>query len=254
MSIALQLYTVRNQLAADFPGTLRRVHEVGYRAVETYPFNIANREAGELLAAADLEVISMHCDLPLDDALPGVLDAASAFGCKKVIWHGWPRSSEHDSVEGLQRLAARYNQAHRIARDHGLELGLHNHWWEFERIGGVYPYKLFNELLHPDIFLEIDTYWVQTAGLNPAQIISELSPRVKLLHLKDGPAVHGPPMTALGQGVLHFPTILGALRSPVDLVVELDECATDIFETIKLSLNYIRSREMRSDAHRSSSD
>src|SRR5437868_9471221 len=105
MSLALQLYTVRHQLALDFQDTLRRIREIGYRAVETYQFHIPNRVAGELLADFYLEVLAMHCDLPLDEALPGILEAATAFRCKEIIWHGWPRSAEHDSLEGIRRLA-----------------------------------------------------------------------------------------------------------------------------------------------------
>jgi sugar phosphate isomerase/epimerase len=239
VSVALQLYTVRRELALDFPGTLRRIRQIGYRAVETYPFEISDAEAAEYLAASHLEVVAMHCDLPLHDALARVLEAARAFRCQNLIWHGWPRSPEHASLEGIQRLAALYNQASTIAREHGLQLGLHNHWWEFEPLNGVFPYKILHELLHPHIFQEIDTYWVKTAGLDPAQVIAELGPRVKLLHLKDGPAVQGRPMTPLGQGVLDFRSILIALPSPVDLVVELDECATDIFDAIEVSLRYL---------------
>jgi sugar phosphate isomerase/epimerase len=246
MPIALQLYTVRNQLARDPAATLRRVRDIGYRTVETYPFDpaapeISVKKVAELLNELELQVVAMHCELPIAGAsLTGVLEAAAAFNCKRAIWHGWPKREEFCSVEGVRALVARYNQAHALAREHGLELGLHNHWWEFELLQGVYPYQIFHELLHPEIFFEIDTYWAQTAGRNPASVVRELGPRVKLLHLKDGPAIHGAPMIALGGGVLDFPSILGALAKPVDLVVEFDECATDIFTAIDQSLGYLR--------------
>lgn len=244
MPIALQLYTVRQQLAEDFSGTLQRVRDIGYRAVETYPFppHVSSTMAGDFLKSLNLEVVAMHCELLLGSSLSQVRDAASALSCGKIIWHGWPRSPEHDSIEGIRRLAGCYNDAHAAARDHGLEFGLHNHWWEFQPVNGAYPYRVFHELLHPDVFLEIDTYWVQTAGLDPASVIAELGPRVRLLHLKDGPAVHGRPMTAFGQGVLDFPRILSATHHPVDLVIELDECASDIFQAVDLSLRYLQSK------------
>ena len=243
MAIALQLYTVRQQLAEDFAGTLQRVRDVGYRAVETYPFppHVSLAMAGDVLKSLGLEVVGMHWDLPLGAALAEVREAAKALSCGKVIWHGWPRSAEHDSIEGVRRLAARYSEAHAAAREHGLEFGLHNHWWEFEPINGVYPYRLFHELLHPDVFLEIDTYWVQTAGLAPASVIAELGSRAQMLHLKDGPAVHGRPMTAVGEGVLDFGRILNA-AGDADLVVELDECASDVFEAVGRSFRYVRDR------------
>ncbi len=36
LPIGLQLYTVREQLPKDLPGTLRKVAEIGYREVEVY--------------------------------------------------------------------------------------------------------------------------------------------------------------------------------------------------------------------------
>src|SRR5438132_12610676 len=121
MPIALQLYTVRQQLAEDFSGTLQRVRDIGYRAVETYPFpsHISSTSAGDFLKSLGLEVVAMHCDLPLGPALSQVRDAANALSCGRIIWHGWPRSPEHNSIQGVQRLAARYNEAHAAARDHG---------------------------------------------------------------------------------------------------------------------------------------
>jgi sugar phosphate isomerase/epimerase len=61
MPVALQLYTVRQQLAEDFAGTLRRVRESGYQAVETYPFpgNVSPQAAADVLKSLDLEVVSM---------------------------------------------------------------------------------------------------------------------------------------------------------------------------------------------------
>ncbi len=247
MRIALQLYTVRQQLAEDFAGTLRRVREIGYCAVETYPFpaHISPQSAAEILKSLDLQVVSMHTDLPLGDALSRIVTEARQLSCNKVIWHGWPRSSEHDSPDGVKRLAALYNESAADASKEGLQLGLHNHWWEFERLdGGIYPYRIFAEMLDPEMFFEIDTYWVQTAGLSPAAIVAELeadSARVQFLHLKDGPAIQGQPMTALGEGGMDFPAIFKALKHPTQFVVELDECATDVFAAIECSLRYLKS-------------
>ena len=72
-------------------------------------------------------------------------------------------------------------------------------------------------------------------------VLAELGPRIGSLHLKDGPAVHGEPMTALGRGVLDLPRILRALTRPVDCVIELDECATDPLEAARESLAYLES-------------
>ena len=65
-----------------------------------------------------------------------------------------------------------FNEAHAVAAAHGLTLGIHNHWWEFERIGERRAYEILFERLHPDIFLEVDTYWARVAGADPAAALA----------------------------------------------------------------------------------
>lgn len=245
MAIALQLYTVRNELARDFEGTLRRVRDLGYRNVEAYPFppDVSNTRAAEALNNLGLRVIAMHNDLPLGPALDGILETASALDCRRLIWHGWPKPPEYESMAGLLDLASRYNQAWREMKNSGLELGLHNHWWEFEPLSGSIPFRVLHEQLDPAIFFEIDTYWVRSAGADPATVLKEFQPRVKMLHLKDGSTIQGEPMTALGRGRMDFAPIFRALPPDhrVDFVVELDECAGDIYEAIESSLASLNS-------------
>jgi sugar phosphate isomerase/epimerase len=118
---------------------------------------------------------------------------------------------------------------------------MHNHWWEFEPPGGDRPIRLLHEGLHPDIFWQLDVYWAQTAGADPAAVLAELGLRARSIHWKDGPCVHGEPMTALGQGKVDVPRILRAMTHPVDWVVELDECATDPLEAARQSRVYLES-------------
>ena len=118
--------------------------------------------------------------------------------------------------------------------------GIHNHWWEFLQVEGRYVYQIMLEHLDPAIFFQVDTYWVQTAGPDPAQVVKELGPRAPLLHLKDGPAVKGKPHTAVGDGVLDFPSIVRAAEGVAEwLIVELDSCATDMLEAVEKSYQYL---------------
>jgi sugar phosphate isomerase/epimerase len=121
-----------------------------------------------------------------------------------------------------------------------LAFGIHNHWWEFLRLGDRYVYQVMLERLEPAIFFEIDIYWVQTAGLDPAQVVREFGPRAPLLHIKDGPAVQGEPQVAVGKGALDVPDIVRAAGDAAEwLVVELDDCATDMLEAAEKSIRYL---------------
>lgn len=118
--------------------------------------------------------------------------------CVKIIWHGWPCDPRFGSLAGLRGLISACNGAGAVVRDRGLRLGMHNHWWEFEPVEGDRPIRLLHESLDPEICWQLDVDWARTGGADPAAVLAEMTPRTGSLHLKDGPAVHGEPMTALG--------------------------------------------------------
>jgi sugar phosphate isomerase/epimerase len=239
-SAALQLWTIRDAMAADAERALGRVRAAGFSAVELAPLppGLAPERLAESLTRHGLSVVSIHGDLPTPANIDAWAELAGACRCAKIIWHGWPRDPRFDSLAGLRDLVSACNQAGAIARDRGLEFGMHNHWWEFEPVEGERPIRLLHESLAPDIFWQLDVYWARTGGADPAAVLAELGPRIGSLHLKDGPAIHGEPMTALGRGVLDLPRILRALPHRVDWVVELDECATDPLDAARESLGY----------------
>jgi sugar phosphate isomerase/epimerase len=245
--VALQLWTVRDAMASNADEALRRVKAAGFAAVELAPLpqGLTPERLAESLTRHDLSVVSIHADLPTPANLEQLTRLARLCRCPRVIWHGWPRDPRFDSLAGVRDLISACNEAGAIVRDHGLRFGMHNHWWEFEPVEGERPIRLLQESLHPDIFWQLDVYWAQTGGADPAGVLSELVARIGSLHWKDGPAVHGEPMTALGRGMVDVPRILRALAHPVDWVIELDECATDPLDAAQESRVYLESRESR---------
>ena len=239
--IALQLWTIRGALAADAGRALGRVKDAGFSAVELAPLppGQSPRRFADLLEHQGLSVLSIHGDLPTPANIAYWTEIARACRCSKIIWHGWPRDPRFESLAGLRELIAACNQAKILARDHGLEFGMHNHWWEFELLEGVLPIRMLHADLHPDIFWQLDVYWAQTAGADPAVALSQLTSRISSIHWKDGPCVHGRPMTALGHGKVDVPRILQSLSRQVDWIIELDECATDPLEVAQQSREYL---------------
>jgi sugar phosphate isomerase/epimerase len=165
-----------------------------------------------------------------------------------MIWHGWPEDKRYSSMEGTRELIRMYNDAARFAKDNGLLFGLHNHWWEFRnKAEGKFVYEWLHQELDPSVFFEIDTYWVKVAGHDPAKILTQLKDRVKLMHIKDGPARWHPnlaednpePMTPVGKGTQDFPGIVKAAPDTEWLVVEMDKVDTDVFDALKESYQYM---------------
>ena len=249
--LSVQLYTVRDQIKLDIKGTLKRVADIGFKHVETafWPETVSIDQAAGYLKEYGLQVSSSHIELPFGDQQQLFLDKARAYQCKKMIWHGWPEDKRYSSLEGTRELIDLYKKANRFARDHGLEFGLHNHWWEYRnKINGKLVYEVLAQELDPDIFFEVDTYWVKVAGQDPAAVVAKLGDRVKMMHIKDGPAVFNEklfadnpdPMTAVGKGTQNFPAIIKAAENhPQWLVVEMDKTATDVFEALQQSFDYM---------------
>lgn len=240
--IALQLYTLRDAFAQDFAGALARIAAIGYKNVETafFPEGMTVAAAAEMIKQAGLTVMAAHCELPLDDQATPVLDQMVALNCQRMIWHGWPQDPDYGSIDGIKRLAERYNQANAVATTNGFQFGLHNHWWEMEAVEGQYPYQILLQELDPTIFFEVDTYWAKTARRDPVQLVTELGARAPLLHLKDGPAIKGQPMVAVGDGTQNIPAIAQAANGNAEwMIVELDACATDMFTAVERSFKYL---------------
>jgi sugar phosphate isomerase/epimerase len=237
--IALQLYTVREALAQEFNATVRRVAAMGYAGVEPYAFPGTTAEAaGQLFRELGLVVPSCHSPMPLGDQKSQVLETMAALDCRRIVSG---LGSGHFKTADLVRAACdRFNEAHEVAAANGLHFGIHNHWWEFETLDGRLVFELMLELLHPDIFFQIDTYWVKTAGPDPAAIVHQLGRRAPLLHVKDGPAERDAPMVAVGQGTLDFRSIVAAGEGNIQwLIVELDHCATDMMAAVNESYDYL---------------
>lgn len=250
-NIAVQLWTVREQIEKDAKATLDKLAEMGYMAVETafFPDHISIASGAEMIKYAGLEVCSVHVELPKGDEKKRILEMAEAYACKKMVWHGWPEEKRYLNEAGTKELAGIFNEANAFCKENGLSFGLHNHWWEFEQWeDGRLPFTVLRDMLDEDIFFEIDTYWTKVAGQDPAKIVADYGKRAPLLHIKDGPAKwtaamdedKPDPMVAVGQGAQNFPEIVKAAAGNTEwMIVELDNCATDMMLAVKESYSYL---------------
>jgi sugar phosphate isomerase/epimerase len=239
-SIALQLYTIRDSLAEDFTAAIRRVAEIGYVGVETAGFpGTTPAEARRFFDDLGLRVAAAHVSLPIGDDRQEVLDTAALLGCETIVC-SYIAPEFYETADAVRQTCDRINEAAVVARENGLVLGLHNHWWEFELVDGIYPYEELWARVDPSVFFEVDTYWVKTAGLDPVAIVERMETRAPVLHIKDGPCIKGEPQVAVGSGSLDVPAVIRVSEGVAKwLIVELDECATDMFDAVQQSWSYL---------------
>lgn len=240
--LGLQLYSVRDLLAHDFEGTLRKIAEFGYVGVETagLPEGVSPSDAKQLFDELGLVVIAAHSELPTADNLSAI-ETVRTLGSPFLV-KAWLSPEEYfSSVAGVERACELLNTANETVREAGLTLLYHNHWFEYLPVEGQLPYQIMLERLDESIGFELDTYWAKTAGQDPLRVVQEIGARAPLLHLKDGPAVMDQAMTALGDGVMDFPPLIEHAAAEW-LIVELDRCDTDMMQAVEKSYRYMTTK------------
>jgi sugar phosphate isomerase/epimerase len=244
--LSIQLYTLRDQIAADRDGTLARLAEIGYRSVEAYDPTADPAGFRKTADALGISVSSTHAYALFSKDAGEVFDAVATVGTDLVIIPGGIAHEEFTTLDGLRRTADLLNGFADKAAGRGMRMGYHNHWWEIEpRFDGRTALEVFAGLLAPEVFLEVDTYWAAVGGADVPELLRALGDRVLALHVKDGPGVKDEPHTAVGKGAIDVPSILAAAPDAVR-IVELDTCAGDVFEAVAESHAYLTALEARS--------
>ncbi len=242
--IGVQLYSLRDSLATDFEGVIRKVAAQGYAGVESANaayVSTTPQSAAKLFQELGLQVPSAHIGLPLGDKKNEVLDTMNLLGCKNLVCAHIP-PEEFASEDRIKFHCEELNQADEVARANGMRLFYHNHWWEYrQQVNGRPAYKTMLKYVAPTVNFEVDTYWVQAGGANVIDIIREYGSRAPLLHIKDGSTNEKDSMVAVGDGIMDWSSIIPAAQ-PEWLIVELDRCDTDMLEAVGRSYTYLTSK------------
>lgn len=238
--LAIQLYTVRDQLAEDFVGTLRKVRDTGYSHVELAGYG--PHKAAELKRILDdegLTACSDHCPIDqLEANINRVIDNAGALEVGYVVCPYLPEDRRTDEA-AWRACAQSLEKAGDALETCGIQLCYHNHSFEFVRVGDRYALDLlYDETTPAHLQAELDTYWVKHGGEDPIDYIKRLSRRCPILHLKDMADDADRSFAEVGEGILDFPAILAAAEKTGTIwaIVEQDVCPGDPFVSIATSL------------------
>ncbi|MBB1198251.1 sugar phosphate isomerase/epimerase family protein [Curtobacterium flaccumfaciens] len=239
--LSVQLYTVRDALSADLPGTLQRIADIGYTNVEAFGFVDNADELAAALRDAGLAAPSGHARL-LDAGeqdLERIFHASTTLGFGTLI-DPHIDESRWTTREDVEAIARELSALAPRAADHGLVLGYHNHAFEFSnRIDGVSAYEVFADALSDDIVLELDTYWVRVGGDDPVAVIGKYGDKVQFLHVKDGDGSHDDKQqVAVGNGIMPIRDIIAAAPDALH-VVELDDHEGDVFQAVADSYTFL---------------
>ena len=254
--LAAQLYTLRDftKTPADMAVTFKKVKALGYDAVQVSAIGpIAKPELRKLLDDTGLQCVATHVGFnELRDETARVIEEHQILGCKHTAIGGIP--NEYKSEDGYKKFAKEGSAVGEKLSKGGLSFSYHNHSFELERYGKKNALEILIEESDPKFLgFEIDTYWIQHGGGDPAAYIRRVKGRIPLLHLKDMVAIKPPDkwvdivMAEVGEGNLNWPEILKAAKeSGVQwYIVEQDTCRRDPFESLGISLKNLKSWGMQ---------
>jgi sugar phosphate isomerase/epimerase len=240
--VGLQLYTVRDLMKADLPGTLAKVAAIGYKEVEFAGyFGHTPAQIRDLLRRNGLTSPSTHLSFDsLESGWQKQLDDAKAAG------HHWVTiayiaEEKRKTLDDWKRHAALFNRAAEQAKSAGLRFAYHNHDFEIRPIGDTRPLDLLLTSTDPKLVdYEMDLYWVVFGGGSPLDFFNRYPKRFPLVHVKDSA---GPPdnkMVDVGQGKIDFRQIFaqGDKAGIKHYFVEHDQPA-DPIATITNSYNFL---------------
>jgi sugar phosphate isomerase/epimerase len=238
--ISIQLYTVREAAAKDFFGVLKQIAEIGYVGVESAGLHGKTpKEVRKVLDDLGLKMSSAHVGLPTKETLNEAVDTAKTLGYSILVTGYGP--DQFKTADSIKAAAAKFQEGAALLKPHGLKLGYHNHWWEFDKVDGKLGYDIFMAEAK-DVLGQLDIYWATNFGaVNTPDVIKRYGKRVPLLHVKDGPLVKDQPHTAVGSGKVNIPACVKAAdpQALQWLIVELDACATDMMEAVRQSYKYL---------------
>ncbi|OLF71011.1 hypothetical protein AWH62_13170 [Maricaulis sp. W15] len=230
----LQLYSVREAMAVSVPQTLERVAGMGYGAVEFAGyFDQAPAGIASLLAATGLVSPSAHVDARQARNDPARIVAAGAEAGHDYLVIAWIPPQDRTSLSDWQAWADILNRLGEACRLSGLRCAYHNHDFEFADAAGTdapsgqTPWAVLQARCDPALVsFEIDTYWAQAAGQDPAALVAQAPERFPLCHIKD----YHPDgaMAGLGDGVADFAPVFSARGTDgfVQCYAELDNPAS----------------------------
>lgn len=238
--IGLQLYSLRDETAKDFRGTVAKVAEMGYSGVEFAGYGgLKPNEMAQLLKDNGLKAYSTHFGsiVKTEEEWDFEIEMALATGYKYLICPGHKVETRDDAL-GLAELL---NKAADRLRPHGLSIGYHNHHREFVVKDGEILMETVLKNTMPEVVMQFDVYWVAYAGYDPLRYIRKYAGRQPLMHLKElGP--DRKENVECGTGILDFEAIINAGKAvgTQHFIVEQEGYTLPPLESCKVSLDNLK--------------
>ena len=251
-AVGLQLYTLREAMAKDPDGTLKRVAEIGYKEVESFGYSDGKffgktpKEFAAKLKELGLTAPSGHYTTgnvvvtgkgTLKNDWKRAVDDAAEIGQKYMVC-AYLFPPERTKLDDYKQFADLFNKSAEVCHAAGIQFAYHNHDFEFKELEGKIPYDLLLSSTDPKLVkLELDLYWATFAGQDPVALFKKHPGRFPLWHVKDMAKTTEREFAEVGTGSINFQRIFDAKKTAglTHYFVEQDVCKRPPLEAIAIS-------------------
>ncbi|NLO05215.1 MAG: sugar phosphate isomerase/epimerase [candidate division WS1 bacterium] len=240
--VALQLYSVREEMAKDFKGTLRRVADMGYEGVEFAGlFDNDPEEVGDLCEQLGLGIAGAHVQINQiqEFELQATMATMIALGNDFIVVP-WLPEEYRDSVEAWKRTANVFSASVEKVTQQDLELGYHNHKEEFMPLEGEIPWDVFMENTRLEVFGQLDVGHCLRAGQDPLLYLQKYPGRYLTVHVKDFDPDNENAL--VGEGIADWEAIFAACEDVAGTewyIIEQEEYPVPPMESVRKCLENV---------------
>jgi sugar phosphate isomerase/epimerase len=229
--LGIQLWTVKDEVAKDLEGTMKKLYAIGFRQIEFAGFyGKTAAEIGALMKGIGFTLVSMHAGAD-DIAAKGdsIIADAKTLGLEYIICSSPMSDAAKAKLEWAKKMdaldqgdwklnAALFNKFGKSVKAAGMQFGYHNHYTEFKKFGGKTAFDILFESTDPDLVKsELDVCWAVVGGDDPVAILNKYKSRVVALHVKDiakiTPDPHMTETIAVGQGTIDWKKVIGTAKA-----------------------------------------
>jgi sugar phosphate isomerase/epimerase len=265
LPIGLQLFSVREMLAKDFPGTLKLLSTLGYQEVEAAGFyDHSPEDVKQALKNAGLTCPSAHYNFnQMTTQTDQIIAFGHAIGLKYIVCStpGIKNPERIKSIPARERQNAykledwqwnadQFNQLGTKVKAAGMSFAYHNHTNEMKPTSeGKIPLDVMIEMTDPaKVSFEMDAGWVMMGGKDPVEYLKRYPTRFCMMHVKDfkdsKPTPDGQPAAAteLGRGVMDYRPIFKAADKAYikHLFVEQEGYDMPVNESLRVDAEYMK--------------
>ena len=251
--IGIQLYSIKDELAKDFMGSLKKLADIGYSSVEPYGFTKDDffghtmKDLSNIVKDMGMTVTGSHIwssisvNDPTDkewDFWKKIADIVKSGGGEWAVQSSLPGA---ETLDDLKRIVSYFNRAGEVCQKSGVKFAFHNHTEVFTEIEGepILDYLIGNT--DPGlVFFQMDWGHTVNGGGDCVRILRDFPQRIPLWHASDFDAATRK-YTDVGNGSVPYPALFDLANSSglEQLIVE-QETEHDIFASCKVDFDYLK--------------